>query len=143
MKTVHLNMVNVLNTPTDVLHRVTSTEDSIWKSPYHYGKTPSEQNKAYIKYSHFLSNMLFLEEDLANTNPGTPEDQLRFKTAYKALLERAKQDGLLVFECTCYPGLCHLDALRETLTTALENDGYKVISNQDPITISAQPDEEL
>lgn len=113
---ITINMVNSETTPRDVQHGVRPSERSAWSLPYNTPKSFTEHVRSYKKYQNFLSNVLFLQAE-----PYTSE--------FKALVEKAAIDRYVQFECTCYPNVCHMDALRERLTTALKDKGFDVVTN--------------
>ena len=128
-KTIELLMSNIAKDPVDLVHQVTAYPGSVWASPYKQAKSILDQTNNYRKYSHYLANALFLKAD--------PQSQ-----AYDRLLQRAIDLKKLVFECTCYPGPCHLDALRIQLTKDLEAMGYTIKSNQVNVFGRHHPDED-
>lgn len=113
---IELIMSNVAHEPVDLVHQVISVQGSIWENPYNPARSIVDQSNNYRKYSHYLANLLFLKVE-----PQTEE--------YNKLLKRAKELKKLVFECTCYPAPCHLDALRIRLTRDLEALGYNIVTN--------------
>lgn len=114
---IYLHMSNVEEKPVDLIHQVTSYPGTVWENPYGATKSLIDRTNNYKKYTHFLSNCIFLKAE-----PQT--------TAYKELLEKAIRLKKLVFECTCFPEPCHLDALRLMLTKDLRGLGFNVESNQ-------------
>ncbi len=114
---IELLMSNVSKDPVDLIHQVTCYPGSAWENPFRPAKSIVDQNNNYRKYTHYLANALFLKVE-----PQT--------SAYNKLLVRAENIKKLVFECTCFPGPCHLDALRIMLTKELTEKGFNVVSNQ-------------
>lgn len=115
--TIELMMSNVTNTPIDLVHQVTCFPGTVWECPYNPAKSIVDQTNNYRKYSHYLSNLFFLKSPT-------------HISAYEKLFVKAINDKKVVFECTCFPGPCHLDALRIKLTKDLEAKGFTVKSNQ-------------
>ncbi len=116
MKTTKLLMSNTNETSIDLLHQVTSFQDDVWRNPYNQAKSYTDYYHNYRKYKNFLSNALFLEME-------------PYKKAYQDLLEKAIKDKQIVFECTCYPNPCHMDAIRERLTRDLQEKGFIIETN--------------
>ncbi len=118
-KVIELRMSDVSTEPVDLLHQVISLPGTVWENPFNPAKSTVDQINNYKKYKHRLANFLFLESE-----PHTSE--------YKKLLARAIEKKKLVFECTCFPGPCHLDAVREELTRDLVGMGFNIVTNQKP-----------
>ena len=110
-------MSNISKDPVDLVHQVTAYSGDIWENPFKPAKSIIDQTNNYKRYSHFLANALYLDID-------------PLQKAYQKLLNRAIETGKLVFECTCFPGPCHLDALRIRLTADLKAKGFEIFSNQ-------------
>lgn len=117
LKTIELLMSNISTEPVDLIHQVTAYTGSVWENPFKPAKSIIDQTNNYKRYSHYLANALYLK--------AAPHD-----LAYNKLLTRAIDLKKLVFECTCFPGPCHLDALRIQLTKDLKGLGFEVTSNQ-------------
>ena len=115
---IFLNMVNLDETQTDAINRVNAELDPTWANPYNKAKSFTEQVSNYRKYKFYLPNNLFIENDV-------------YVEGINSIVERAKETGKIVFECTCFPGPCHLDVVREIVTERLEAEGYKVHTNAD------------
>lgn len=128
-KEIELMMSNVTTQPVDLIHQVTAYPGSTWESPYKVAKSIIDQTNNFRKYTHYLANTLFLKVE-----PQTSD--------YDKLLKRSISLKKLVFECTCYPAPCHLDALRIQLTKDLETLGFTVKSNQVNVFGRHQQDEE-
>ena len=128
-KEIELNMSNISHTPIDLLHRVTSAKSTVWANPFNSGKYLSDQLSSYRKYKNYFSNMLYMEIE-------------PYKQSYKELLDRAIKDKKLVFECTCFPGPCHMDVIRERLTKDLEEKGFKIKSNHVPFVYHNKQEDE-
>lgn len=125
---IQLMMSNITHEGVDLVHQVSSFPNTVWANPYNNTRSFTDQVNNYKKYTNFLSNMLFLKVE-------------PYVSEYDKLLERAIHDKKLVFECTCFPHPCHLDAIRERLTKDLQEKGFTVTTNRDPLDLP-QPSEE-